>query len=120
MKLLKEDEIRQFISDEKLRAFYNANIEDSVLNEGFARFSFLQQSEHSIPADKPSIYYSMYYWFVQFKKQYVALMGPDAGIEQQGFQLLEEIDQELEESIDWGIIEAIENDEWERESNEGV
>lgn len=111
MRLLKEDEIRQFISDEKLRAFYNGNIEDSVLNEGFARFSFLRQSVDLIPADPSSIYYSMYYWFVQFKKRYVALMGPDAGIEQQGFQLLEEIDQEMEESIDWGIIEAIENDE---------
>jgi hypothetical protein len=111
MKLLKEAEIRQFISDEKLRAFYNANMEDNVLNEGFARFSFLRQSVDLIPSDKSRIYYSMYFWFVQFKKRYAALMGPDAGIEQQGFQLLEEIDQELEDSIDWGIIEAIENDE---------
>lgn len=111
MKLLKEDDIRQFISEEKLLAFYNTNMEDRVLNEGFARFSFLRQSVDSIPADPSCIYYSMYYWFVQFKKRYVALMGPDAGIEQQGFQLLEEIDQELEDSIDWGIIEAIENDE---------
>ncbi len=109
MKLLKEDEIRQFISDEELRALYNATIEDSVLNEWFARFSFLRLSVHTLPENKSSIYYSMYYWFIQFKKRYVALMGPDAGIEQQGFQLLEEIDQELEESIDWGIIEEIEN-----------
>ncbi len=120
MKLLKEDEIRQFISDEELCAFYNEHIEDRGVNELFARFSFLQQSVDSIPADPSCIYYSIYFWFVQFKKRYVALMGPDAGIEQQGFQLLEEIDQELEESIDWGLIEAIENDEWEREPNEGV
>ncbi|WP_157261551.1 hypothetical protein [Paenibacillus sp. A3] len=34
--------------------------------------------------------------------------GHDEGIEQEGFKLLEEIDNQLEEGVDWGLIEKIE------------
>ncbi|MNN49366.1 hypothetical protein D3C76_706880 [compost metagenome] len=109
MKILKEDEVRQFISDEKLRQYYNENIEDAHLNELLSRYSFFKKNANSIPLDKPSIYYSIYFWFVQFKERYFELHGHDEGIEQEGFKLLEEIDIELEDGVDWAVIEKIEN-----------
>lgn len=44
--------------------------------------SFLKKNANSIPLDKRSIYYSIYFWFVQFKKRYFILKGQDEGIEQ--------------------------------------
>lgn len=107
--------MKQLISDEKLSEFCNKNIDDNRLNELFSRYSFLKINVNLISLDKPSIYYSIYFWFVQFKKRYFTLMGQDEGIEQEGFKLLEEIDTELEEGIDWVVIEEIENSSFDNE-----
>ncbi|WNS43703.1 hypothetical protein [Paenibacillus sp. MMS20-IR301] len=109
MKILKENEMKQLISDEKLSEFYNENIDDNRLNELFSRYSFLKTNVNLIPLDKQSIYYSIYFWFVQFKKQYFTLIGQDEGMEQEGFKLLEEIDANLKEGIDWAIIKELED-----------
>lgn len=108
MKIIKEGELKNFISDEQLRRFYNVNIDDARLNEFLAYYSFLKNSAGSILLDKQSTYYSMYFWFVQFKERYFEVYGHDEGVEQEGFKLLEEIDSQLEEGIDWGLIEKIE------------
>ncbi|KPV60163.1 hypothetical protein QJ48_07230 [Paenibacillus sp. A3] len=67
MKIIKEGELKNFISDEQLRSFYNVNIDDPRLNELLAYYSFFKSSAGSSALDKQSIYYSMYFWFVQFK-----------------------------------------------------
>ncbi|HDR7659991.1 TPA: hypothetical protein QCX68_005590, partial [Bacillus wiedmannii] len=43
-----------------------------------------------------------------YKKRYFEVYGYDAGIEQEGFKLLEELENELEDGIDWVIIQDIE------------
>ncbi len=53
--------------------------------------------------DKPQVFYNRYYWFQHFGKVYQGKRGPDAGVEQQGFQLLESADFDL----DWQIIEKL-------------
>ncbi len=40
--------------------------------------------------DPERLFWSRYYWFLVFERRYRAAEGPDAGIEQQAFQLLEE------------------------------
>lgn len=54
-----------------------------------------------------SILYSKYYWCAKFIQLYHKFYGQDAGIEQQQFQIIEEIDQRLKE-VDWSIIQTIE------------
>jgi hypothetical protein len=54
--------------------------------------------------------YSQYLWLTKYRNRYVSIGGYDAGVEQQVFNLAEEIDQQLEAGIDWSIIEKIENE----------
>ncbi|MCM3042562.1 hypothetical protein M3201_23180 [Paenibacillus motobuensis] len=108
MKIIKEDELKNFITDEELRKLYNVNIKDTRLNELLAYYTFFKSNAGLVSLDKQSTYYSMYFWFVQFKERYFEVYGHDEGIEQEGFKLLEEIDYQLEENVDWGLIERIE------------
>lgn len=108
MKIIKEDELKSLITDEELRKFYNVNNDDTRLNEFLAYYSFFKNNAGSVLLDKQSTYYSMYFWYVQFKERYFEVHGHNEGIEQEGFKLLEEIDNQLEEGIDWGLIEKIE------------
>ncbi|WP_246188018.1 SMI1/KNR4 family protein [Paenibacillus tengchongensis] len=108
MRVLKEEDIRQFISDDQLRLFYDSNIEDIRLNKIWSRFAFLKENASSLPIDQRKIYYSIYFWFMQFKELRTLIEGYDAGIEQETFKLLEKINAELEKGIDWATIEALE------------
>ena len=49
-------------------------------------------------------FYNQYYWFKRFADEHAATHGPDAGIEQQVFQLLES----APEGVDWDIVEHLE------------
>lgn len=84
------------------------NIDDTRLNELLAYYTFFKSNAGSVSLDKQSTYYSMYFWFVQFKERYFEVYGHDEGIEQEAFKLLKEIDYQLEEGVDWGLIEKIE------------
>ncbi|MDS0527713.1 hypothetical protein NNC19_18650 [Clostridium sp. SHJSY1] len=61
---------------------------------------------------KDNIYYSKYYWYIKYKERYFQVFGYGAGIDQEEFKLIEEIENELEGGVDWDIIQVIE------ESNE--
>ncbi|MEQ7054711.1 hypothetical protein ABN764_29180 [Paenibacillaceae sp. P-4] len=108
MKILKEAELKSLISDEKLLSSCTSNFDDARLNELLVYYLFFKSNSDSISLDKQTAYYSMYYWYVQFKERYFEVYGHDEGIEQEGFKLLEKIEEQLEEGVDWGIIENIE------------
>ena len=55
------------------------------------------------------VLYSKYYWFTQYMKKYNETQGYDAGIEQQQFKLIEELDQRLE-NVDWELLHRIDED----------
>jgi hypothetical protein len=61
--------------------------------------------------------YNRYYWFVKYKNEYQARCGYDAGLEQQAFKLLEEIDRVLKGEIDWAIIQKIDDELGKKESD---
>ena len=54
------------------------------------------------------VLYSKYFWLTQYMKKYNEIKGYDAGIEQQRFELIEEIAQRLE-NVDWDLLQKIEN-----------
>ncbi|ULL13503.1 hypothetical protein DVH26_02960 [Paenibacillus sp. H1-7] len=108
MRVLNEDELKSYISDENMQVFYIANYDDDRLNELRAYYTCLKRNVGSLSLEKSIIYYSAYFWYAQFKERYFELYGMDEGIAQEGFKLLEEIDIELEEGINWVLIEKIE------------
>lgn len=86
-------------------------IEDEALARLLNHFLFLQQYAENIIANLSYTYeeilYSQYYWFVQFKNQYFAKEGYDAGMDQQAFLLIENLCNELDGNVDWELLEAI-------------
>lgn len=54
------------------------------------------------------ILYNKYYWLTQYMKKYSEINGYDAGIEQQKFKLIEELDQRLE-NVDWDLLQKIDD-----------
>jgi hypothetical protein len=54
--------------------------------------------------DSVALFYNEYYWFKRFVLIQEATNGPDAGLEQQAFQLMET----APGKVNWTILEAIE------------
>lgn len=46
------------------------------------------------------------YWFSRLAERFHEVYGVDAGIDQQQFMILEELDQRLD-SVDWAIVEKL-------------
>lgn len=67
-------------------------------------------TDHFPTISKNDLLYNRYYWFVKYKNEYCAGLGYDAGLEQQVFQLLEELEQELVGQIDWAVIKEIDEE----------
>ncbi len=59
----------------------------------------------TVPLPEHVVLCNRYYWFVRFMRLHRSEHGPDAGLEQQAFQMLEGSMTE----VDWQVIEAIEN-----------
>ena len=54
------------------------------------------------------ILYSKYYWCSKYKDRYTALYGQDVGIEQQQYEIIEEIEQRITDDINWNFIQLLE------------
>ncbi|MFJ5759231.1 hypothetical protein ACIQAA_08800 [Neobacillus sp. NPDC093182] len=88
------------------------HIDDEGLSKLLRQYWFLQQCAQDIVEKFPFSYevvlYSQYYWFVNFKNQYFLQFGYDGDMDQQKFLLIEKISNELDEDVDWDLIEDIE------------
>lgn len=86
------------------------DINDEILKKVLVYYDFLSSNIENLASkeNKSKIMYSKYYWYTKYKQRYFEVVGYDAGIEQEGFKLLEEIENELEEGVDWSIIQEIE------------
>ena len=91
------------------------SIEDDRIRTLLDYYLFLTQYSYCITSElqivsKNAMLYSRYYWFKKFVKEYCTKYGSDAGMEQQCFKLLEEIDRERDGEIDWELLERIEKE----------
>ena len=111
MKILKEN-----IEELLTKAMYikRKEYEDKVLNDFLNYWVFFEEKEGVIQAlTKESIeviLYSKYYWSSRYIERYFELYDWDAGIEQQQYKIIEEIDQRINGDVDWNIIKMIEED----------
>lgn len=110
MEILNELQLNKLIKLEKDKLVIRTDINDETLGRFLSYYDFLTNNIIDLMerVDKDTILYSKYYWYTKYKKRYFEVFGYDAGIEQQEFMLLEELENELESGIDWGIIKNIE------------
>lgn len=110
MKIINEIELEEMIELEKDYSVNFTDISDKKLKKYLMYYDFLSNNIENIisKVDKRSIIYSKYYWYIKYKQRYFEVIGYDAGIEQEGFKLLQEIENELEDGVDWSIIQEIE------------
>ncbi len=83
---------------------------DNQLNYFYNNWYFLNKHEEKLKDTKglslETILYSKYYWFSRFTDRFHVVYGFDAGVEQQQFMIVEEIDQKLE-NVDWNFVESL-------------
>ncbi|PGZ95432.1 hypothetical protein COE51_20390 [Bacillus pseudomycoides] len=112
MEIINEFELKKLMELDKENKVVSKIISDEMLKELWDYYNFLSSNVVNLMAkeDKHKIMYSTYYWYTKYKKRYFEVYGYGAGIEQEGVQLLEELENELEDGIDWSIIQKIEED----------
>lgn len=103
----RENEMRQLIASDALA--HALDIDDPVYGQAFRRFLILSRwsssGAGSLPdLDEATLFCSRYYWFLRSIRLYASTDGPDAGLEQQAYPMLERADLD----IDGSIIEQIE------------
>ncbi len=110
MDLIKE-EIKELVT--QMNYIYENKYSNATLNDEINYYLFLCEKEDAIQTkyekSVEEVLYSKYYWFSKFKNTYEMENGEDAGICQIQYKILEEIDQRLENGVDWEEIKAIEN-----------
>lgn len=89
---------------------FKEKYQDNPLN-GFYNFCyFLHKYEEELIETKnvslDTVLYSKYYWFSRLRDRFHEVYGSDAGIDQQQFMILEEMDQRLDH-IDWDFVEIL-------------
>lgn len=85
---------------------------DNQLNQLYNYWYFLEKQEVLLETAKKisldKILYSKYYWFSRLTERFHEVYGSDAGIDQQQFMIMEELDQRLE-CVDWELVERLYN-----------
>ena len=110
MKIIDEFELEKMISARNDCRFNRGEISDETLRKFLNYYDFINNNNLELMSQdgKSSVMYSKYYWFTKYRKRNDEIHGYNAGIEQEGFKLLEEIESELGE-VDWTLIQKIEN-----------
>lgn len=113
MEIINEFELEKMIVLAKDYTVRAVDITDEALKKVLIYYDFLSNNIENLTLkeDKSKIMYSKYYWYTKYKQRYFEVVGYDAGIEQEGFKLLEEIENELEHGVDWSIMQEIEEGE---------
>lgn len=114
MKILEKHTIKSFIDKMNFIDQKSNNIQDVELRILLSLVNFLDLKKQEITGEDETlnlddILYSHYYWFCQFKNEYYKKYGKDEGLEQQAFKIIENMNIDLPDGVNWSIIEQIEN-----------
>lgn len=113
MEIISELELDEIIKLGKNYTIITNDVNDEELKKNLFYYNFLNNNieKLALKENKSKISYSKYYWYIKYKQRYFELFGYDAGIEQEGFKLLEEIENELKDGVDWSRIQKIEENQ---------
>lgn len=113
MDLINELLLEQMLQAEIDCIISDANdVSDARLKKALCYYKFLSNNIESLASleGKSKVLYAKYYWYTQYKKRYFEVFGYDAGIEQEAYKVLEEIESKLEDGVNWSVIQQIEED----------
>lgn len=89
---------------------YKEKYPDDQLNRFYNYWYFLEEHEEELRGRKntslETILYSKYYWFLRLSEKFYEIYGFDAGMEQQQFLIIEELEQRLD-NVDWALVELL-------------
>ena len=92
---------------------YTPEFSDELLRSSLNNWSLFDQKEMELQnlteLSLEDILYSKYYWFTKFMHRYHEIYGPNSGIDQQQFKLIEEMSSILE-VVDYQILKNIETE----------
>lgn len=98
----------------KTQLVINNDLKNKELNEAVSFLRLFDEREKEtmeiLNVGLDSILYSKYYWCTKYKVLYNDFYGADVGVEQQQYKIIEEIEQNLKEGVDWNVIQNIENE----------
>lgn len=81
---------------------------DKQLNLLYNYWYFLSEYEEYLKVSKnislEICLYSKFYWFSRLADRFYEVYGFDAGIDQQQFKMIEEMDQRID-NVDWNLVE---------------
>lgn len=96
---------------ESISYTYKEQYSNTFLNKLHTYWCFFEEKEDEIQKisgmSLETILYSKYYWCTRFAKEFLRLYGYDAGVQQQQYQIIEEIAQRMN-TVNWKILEMIE------------
>jgi hypothetical protein len=106
MLIAKDTEVRRRIAE--AQQTYTADPNDESYGAFFRHYLLFTHwpdllNDSGIELSDLAIFCNRYYWFLRFSKAYEAVHGKDEAIQQEGFEILEETDVEME----WMVIEQI-------------
>lgn len=85
--------------------------EDWYLNDCLTYWAFFDEKKSEIQRftgkSDEAIIYTKYFWCTAFIKRFEKLHGSDAGLEQQRYEILEELETLPHNMVDWAVIESI-------------
>lgn len=88
--------------------------EDVILNTFLNYWSFCEEKESILQVltneTLEVILYSKYYWCSRYKERFLELYGTDAGVEQQQYKIIEELEQRVQGAIDWKLLQVLEEE----------
>jgi hypothetical protein len=84
----------------------NVDLEDPIYGAAFTRYLLFEHWPDLLGRDLPmdQIFYNRYFWLVRAATLYQERHGPDAGLEQMAFQLIEH----AEGDIDFDLLQTLE------------
>ena len=112
MTLLTENQLDKYM--EKFSYQLHKEFENENMNKSYNYFIFLSRHKNELMQNHISleaILYTTYSVFTKFLQDYEKNIQKDAGIEQQHYNLIQDIEREIG-TVDWDLLQKIERNAW--------
>ena len=112
MTLLTENQLDKYM--EKFSYQLHKEFENENMNKSYNYFIFLSRHKNELMQNHISleaILYTAYSVFTKFLQDYEKNIQKDAGLEQQHYNLIQDIEREIG-TVDWDLLQKIERNAW--------
>ncbi|MCE9532641.1 MAG: hypothetical protein K8T89_16200 [Planctomycetes bacterium] len=112
LEMLSEELRNRFLSENDRLGYVN-DINDPCYGKPFCWYLLFEHWSDLVKRSFPDVrestlFYNKYYWFQRYSHLWMNQHGKDAGLEQQGFRLIEMAD--AIDGVDWTLVELLEQE----------